>query len=93
MTWRPDKEVPRKRVQILKYFGVSWTSNMAKIMDSILPVLSILAYWSIVLGSFAGPGWSPKAVIDLVFKPQFLNTAVPGPCRAVDIPVYERLFR
>ena len=29
---------------------------MAKIMDPILPLLSILGYWSIVLGSFGGPG-------------------------------------
>ena len=29
---------------------------MAKIMDPILPILSILGYWAIVLGSFGGPG-------------------------------------
>ena len=29
---------------------------MAKIMDPILPILSILGYWSIILGSFGGPG-------------------------------------
>ena len=29
---------------------------MAKIMDPILPLLSILGYWAIVLGSFGGPG-------------------------------------
>ena len=27
-----------------------------KIMDPILPVLSILGYWSIILGSVGGPG-------------------------------------
>ena len=30
---------------------------MAKIMDSILPILSILEYWAIILGFFGGPGW------------------------------------
>ena len=29
---------------------------MAKIMDPILPLLSILGYWAIILGSFGGPG-------------------------------------
>ena len=29
---------------------------MAKIMDPILPILSILGYWAILLGSFGGPG-------------------------------------
>ena len=29
---------------------------MAKIMDPILPRLSILGYWSSILGSFGGPG-------------------------------------
>ena len=29
---------------------------MAKIMDPILPILSILEYWAIILGSFGGPG-------------------------------------
>ena len=29
---------------------------MAKIMDPILPILSVLGYWSIILGSFGGPG-------------------------------------
>ena len=28
---------------------------MAKIMDPILPILSILGYWAIILGSFGGP--------------------------------------
>ena len=30
------------------------TSKMAKIMDPILPILSILRYWAIILGSFGG---------------------------------------
>ena len=34
----------------------TWTSKMAKLMDPILPILSILGYWSIILGSFGGPG-------------------------------------
>ena len=29
---------------------------MAKIMDPVLPILSILGYWSIILGSFGGLG-------------------------------------
>ena len=29
---------------------------MAKIMDPILTILSILGHWSIILGSFGGPG-------------------------------------
>ena len=29
---------------------------MGKIMDPILPILSILGYWAIILGSFGGPG-------------------------------------
>ena len=29
---------------------------MAKIMDPILPILSILGYWAIIFGSFGGPG-------------------------------------
>ena len=29
---------------------------MAKIMDSMLPTLSILEYWAIILGFFGGPG-------------------------------------
>ena len=29
---------------------------MAKAMDPILPILSLLGYWAIILGSFGGPG-------------------------------------
>ena len=29
---------------------------MAKIMDPVLPLLSFLGYWAIILGSFGGPG-------------------------------------
>ena len=29
---------------------------MAKTMDPILPILSVLGYWAIILGSFGGPG-------------------------------------
>ena len=32
---------------------------MAKIMDPILTIPSILGYWSIILGSFGGPGRHP----------------------------------
>ena len=40
---------------------------MAKIMDPILPVLSILGYWAIILGSFGGPGSSwLGSVVDIL---------------------------
>ena len=29
---------------------------MAKIMDPVLTILSILGYWAIILSSFGGPG-------------------------------------
>ena len=29
---------------------------MAKILDPMLPILSILEYWAIILGFFGGPG-------------------------------------
>ena len=32
---------------------------MAKIMEPIPPILSILGYWAIFLGSFGGPGTWP----------------------------------
>ena len=31
---------------------------MAKIMDPVLSILSILGYWAIILGTFGGPGSS-----------------------------------
>ena len=34
----------------------AWTSKMAKILDPILSILSILGYWAIILGIFGGPG-------------------------------------
>ena len=34
----------------------TWTSKLAKIMDPVLPILSILGYRAIILGSFGGPG-------------------------------------
>ena len=36
--------------------GWAWTSKMAKIIDPILPILSLLGYWAIILGSFGGLG-------------------------------------
>ena len=36
---------------------------MAKIMDPILPILSILGYWAIILGSFGSPGTLKIAVV------------------------------
>ena len=39
------------------WFGVcAWTSQMAKIMDTILPTVSILRSWAILLGSLGGLG-------------------------------------
>ena len=29
---------------------------MANILDPILPILSVLGYWAIILGAFGGPG-------------------------------------
>ena len=34
---------------------------MAKILDPILPILSMLEYCAIILGSFGGPGLSAEA--------------------------------
>ena len=36
--------------------GTEFLYKMAKIMDPILPIFSILGYWAIILGSFGGPG-------------------------------------
>ena len=36
--------------------AATWTSKMAKTMDPTLPILSILGYWAMILGSFGGPG-------------------------------------
>ena len=36
--------------------GSTWTSKMPKIMDPILPVVSGLGCWAIILGTFGGPG-------------------------------------
>ena len=41
---------------VVKLQKFSWTSKMAKMMDPILPIVSILRYWAIILGSFGGPG-------------------------------------
>ena len=41
--------------------GPAWTSKMAKIMDPILAILSILGYWAIILGSFGGPSRPPRS--------------------------------
>ena len=45
---------------------------MAKIMDPILPILSILGYWAVILGSFGGPGCSlleGRGLIGLILMP------------------------
>ena len=50
---------------------------MAQIMDPILPILSVLRSWAIILGSFGGPGPSkmgargPKTpLFEACFKPE-----------------------
>ena len=48
LTEFPQTRVPRH--------DITWTSKMAKIMDPILPILSVLRCWAIILGSFGGPG-------------------------------------
>ena len=47
-----DDGVGRPRALIV-YLNLQ---SMAKIMDPILPILSILEYGAIILGSFGGPG-------------------------------------
>ena len=47
----------RRSYQTYDYvFLCAWTSKMANIMDPILPIVSILGYWAIILGSFGAPG-------------------------------------
>ena len=51
---------------------------MAKIMDPILPIVSILGYWAILLGSFGGLGSSNDALKSLE-KLQATLTETPSP--------------
>ena len=57
--------------QARKYKASTWTSKMAKIIDPILPVLSILGYWAIILGSFGGPGTKKHNVDSLYRNPAY----------------------
>ena len=42
---------------------------MANIIDPILPIVSILGYWAIILGSFGGPGRLMACGIFWHFRP------------------------
>ena len=44
-------------------FVGTWTSEVAKIMDPVLPIPENLGYWSIILGSFGDPGTPPKCSV------------------------------
>ena len=47
------------------YNIITWTSKMPKmpkIMDPVLPILSILGYGAILLGTFGGPGMNENEV-------------------------------
>ena len=47
--------------------------SIAKIRDPILPRVSILGYWAILLGSFGGPG----RYLDALYKSQNPPTSLP----------------
>ena len=47
----------------------TWTSQMAKIMDPVLPILSILGCWAIIWSSFGGPGRKKP----LLRNPQYIT--------------------
>ena len=50
----PFKELEGRLRVDRRYWDLvsTWTSKMAKIMDPILPILSILGYWAIIFGLF-----------------------------------------
>ena len=55
---------------------------MAKIMDPILTILSILGYWAIILGSFGGPGMyiiCTVGYLDPQGLMQVLHSRISGP--------------
>ena len=54
--WRALSAVYKDGLLHEKLLGATWTSKMAKIMEPILPTVSLLRYWAITLGSFGGPG-------------------------------------
>ena len=55
--WGPYLDLVCMYIYIqLHIYIYTWTSKRAKIMDPILPLLSILGYWANILGSFGGSG-------------------------------------
>ena len=38
-------------------------------MDPILPILSLLGYWAIILGSFGGPGTASGYIYTYIYTP------------------------
>ena len=58
---------------------------MAKIMDPILPILSVLGYWAIILGSFGGPGRSNMDARVQMNLPWIPCTYVLNKCKYVHI--------
>ena len=59
--------------------GDTWTSKMPRIMDPILPILSILGYWAIILGTLGGPGTA------LQVRAQPLKCTMRSSCYSQDI--------
>ena len=55
--WTPRRSPCRSHLQF-QLCRQLLSSKMAKIIDPILPILSILGYWAIILGSLGGPGSS-----------------------------------
>ena len=43
-------------VGICDVYGSTWTFKMPKRIDPMLPILSVLGCWAIILGTFGGPG-------------------------------------
>ena len=50
---------------------------MAKIMDPILPILFVLGYWAIILGSFGGPGIKVRILCNWVLRPREMKKTRP----------------
>ena len=50
------REGPQRATMLWLWALGTWSSKMVKIMDPVPPILSILGYRAIVLGSFGGPG-------------------------------------
>ena len=43
-------------IYIERVYTYTWTSKIANKMDPILPIVSVLRYWSMILGSVGVPG-------------------------------------